>query len=282
MSGTTGANRVALVTGCGKAQGIGAAAARALAAQGFDVVVSDIAESGLANDRDAAADAPPGWSGLPTLASELRAAGVRSSAVCGDVSNESEVDALVAEVLHQYGRIDVLVNNAAAPHGDDRVPIESLSRSAWERVMTVNAGSVFLMTRRVIGPMRERSWGRVINISSAIVRHPMADRVAYTASKAAIVGFTQALACEVAADGITVNAICPGSIVTARAISSTRLAGWQDLEAGLAARARGIPAGRHGRAEEVAATIAFLCSEAAGYLTGQAIFVDGGGLPRPV
>ena len=275
--------RVALVTGCGKAQGIGNATARALSAVGFTVVVSDMAPQGVANDNDAASDAPEGWRGLPSLVEELQgAADGRASAVYGDVSSERDADAMVREVLDRYGRIDVLVNNAAAPHGDDRVPIDRLSLEAWERVMSVNIRGVFLMTRRVVAPMREQGWGRIVNVSSAITRHPLPDRVAYTASKAAVLGLTQALAVEVAAAGITVNAVGPGSIVTARAISSTRLAGWTDLQAGLAARAQGIPAGRHGSIAEVAATISFLCSDAAGYITGQSLFIDGGGLPRPV
>lgn len=274
--------RVALVTGCGKAQGIGNATARALSAAGFTVVVSDMAPQGIANDNDAASDAPEGWRGLPSLVEELQSStDGRASAVYGDVSSERDADAMVGEVLKRYGRIDVLVNNAAAPHGDDRVPIDYLSLAAWERVMSVNVRGVFLMTRRVVAPMREQGWGRIVNVSSAITRHPLPDRVAYTASKAAVLGLTQALAVEVAAAGITVNAVCPGSIVTARAISSTRLAGWTDLQAGLAARAQGIPAGRHGSIAEVAATISFLCSDAAGYITGQSLFIDGGGLPRP-
>jgi len=274
-------SRVALITGCGKAQGIGSATARALSASGFTVVVSDVAPQGVANDHDALTDAPAGWRGLPSLVEELQgSAQEHASAVYGDVSSERDADAMVAEVLNRYGRLDVLVNNAAAPHGDDRVPINRLSLEAWERVMSVNVRGVFLMTRRVVAPMREQGWGRIVNVSSAITRHPLPDRVAYTASKAAVLGLTQALAVEVAASGITVNAVCPGSIVTARAISSTRLAGWTDLEAGLAARTRGIPAARHGSVGEVAATISFLCSDAAGYITGQSLYIDGGGLPR--
>lgn len=270
--------RVALITGCGKAQGIESATARALSASGFTVVVSDVAPQGVANDHDALADTPADWRGLPSLVEELQG---HASAVYGDVSIERDADAIVGEVLDRYGRIDVLVNNAAAPHGDDRVPIDSLSLAAWERVMSVNVRGMFLMTRRVVGPMREQGWGRIVNVSSAITRHPLPDRVAYTTSKAGVLGLTQALAVEVAASGITVNAVCPGSIVTARAISSTRLAGWTDLEAGLAARTRGIPAARHGSVAEVAATISFLCSDAAGYITGQSLYIDGGGLPRP-
>ena len=105
------------------------------------------------------------------------------------------------------------------------------------------------------------------------------ERAAYSASKAAVIGLTRSLAYDLAAHGITVNCVCPGSIRTDRAISSTLRAGWSDVDAGLAERAKFIPVGRHGRPEEIAATIAHLASEAAGYTTGQAIAVDGGGLP---
>ena len=109
----------------------------------------------------------------------------------------------------------------------------------------------------------------------------MRERAAYIASKSALIGLTEAMALDVADSGITVNAVCPGSVRTARALSSTRREGFSDIESGLAERARGIPVGRHAEAAEIAATVSFLCSAPAGYLTGQSLFVDGGGLPRP-
>jgi len=112
------------------------------------------------------------------------------------------------------------------------------------------------------------------------VKYAMPQRTAYITSKAAVQAFTESLALDVAQSGITVNAVCPGSIKTARAISSTRKAGWDDIDAGLRDRAKGIPKGRHGDADEVASAIAFLVSEGSGYITGTTLFVDGGGLPR--
>jgi 3-oxoacyl-[acyl-carrier protein] reductase len=106
------------------------------------------------------------------------------------------------------------------------------------------------------------------------------SRAAYITSKAAVVGFTTALALDVADAGITVNAVCPGSVRTSRALSSTRAAGFTDIEAGLAARAKGIPMNRHADPDEIAATVAFLCSDAAAYITGHSLYIDGGGLPR--
>ena len=272
--------RVALVTGCGKSLGIGSATARELARVGYKVVVSDVEPEGLSNDLDTGPDRSDGWKGMESLVEEIRSRGGEASAIVGDVSVEADAQRMVAEVLARHGRLDILVNNAGAPHGADRGDIEKVTLEAWEKVMAVNVRGVFLMSRAAVGPMRSQRWGRIVNIASAIVRHTVPQRTAYTTSKAAVVGFTESLALDVAEWGITVNAVCPGSIKTARAISSARKAGWDDIEAGLRARAKGIPVGRHGEAYEVAATIAFLVSDSSAYLTGASIFVDGGGLPR--
>jgi 3-oxoacyl-[acyl-carrier protein] reductase len=272
--------RVALVTGCGKACGIGSATARHLARAGCTVVVSDVEPEGVANDFDIERNQSTSWKGIDSLVEEIESLGGTASSILGDVSAESDARRMIIEVLARYGRLDVLVNNAGAPHGDDRGDIESVTLVAWERVMAVNVRGVFLMSRAAVGAMRRQRWGRIINIASAIVKHTVPKRTAYTTSKAAVVGFTESLALDVAEWGITVNAVCPGSIRTARAISSTRSAGWDDIEAGLRERAKGIPAGRHGEAHEVAAVVAFLVSDSSAYLTGTSIFVDGGGLTR--
>jgi len=272
--------RVALVTGCGKALGIGSATARELARAGYTVVVSDVEPEGIANDLDTASDRSASWKGLASLVEEIQSHSGVASSIVGDVCVETDAQRMVTEVLARYGRLDILVNNAGAPHGDDRGDIEDVTLAAWERVMAVNVRGVFLMSRAAVGAMRARRWGRIVNIASAIVRHAIPRRTAYTTSKAAVVGFTQSLALDVAPWGITVNAVCPGSIRTARAISSTRKAGWDDIEEGLRERAKGIPVGRHGEADEVAAAVAYLASDASAYVTGTSVFVDGGGLPR--
>ena len=241
--------RVALVTGCGKSLGIGSATARALAKSGFTVVVADVEMQGVANDLDDASEGAVRWKGIESLVDEIHSDGGSASWVQGDVSVETDARRMVQEVIDRHGRLDVLVNNAGAPHGDDRVDIEQLTLEAWERVMAVNARGVFLMSREAVGPMRRQRWGRIVNIASAIVKFSVPSRVAYSTSKAAVIGFTEALAMDVVKSGITVNAVCPGSIRTARAISSTRKAGWDDIEAGLAERTKGIPVGRHGEPE---------------------------------
>jgi NAD(P)-dependent dehydrogenase (short-subunit alcohol dehydrogenase family) len=267
---------VALVTGCGKATGIGAAIARKLASDGVCVVVSDALAGGVQEDGESV---PQGWRGLDSLVDEIVGAGGNASALLGDVTSESDSAAMVASALRRYGRLDILVNNAAAPHGADRADIADVPLAAWEQVMAVNVRGVFLMCRAAVKPMREAGAGRIINISSAVVRYGARHRTAYLASKSAVLGFTTALALDVADSGITVNAVCPGSIVTARAIDTTRKLGWTHVEAGLAERAKRIPLGRHGTVDDVAATVAFLASPAAGYITAQALYIDGGGAP---
>lgn len=270
--------RVALITGCGKENGIGAAIARRLAGDGLIVVVSDVAAAGLDNDQSIGR-ADTGWQGLDTLVEQVEAAGGTALGLTGDVSTEDGAAHLVAATMDAYGRLDVLVNNAGAPHGRDRGQIEDVPLAAWQAIMAVNVRGAFLMIRAAVPHMKARGHGRIVSMSSVAGLVALPERAAYSASKAAIIGMTRSIAHDLAPHGITVNCICPGSIRTDRAISTTLRAGWSDIEAGLAERAKGIPAGRHGRPEEIAATVAHLASEEAGYITGQAIPVDGGGLP---
>ena len=270
--------RVALISGCGKENGIGAATAQRLARDGMMVVVSDVASAGLDNDQGVARSGSA-WQGLDTLVSRIETAGGTAASLTGDVATEEGAAWLVGETIARYGRLDVLVNNAGAPHGKDRGQIETVPLEAWQAVMAVNAQGVFLMTRAAVPHMREREFGRIISLSSVAGLEPLPERAAYCASKAAVIGFTRSVAHDLAPHGSTVNCVCPGSIRTDRAISSTLRAGWTDVDEGLAERARHIPVGRHGRPEDVAATIAHLASDAAGFITGQAIPVDGGGLP---
>lgn len=270
--------RVALITGCGKENGIGAAIAQRLSGDGFIVVASDVAAAGVDNDNTIE-HINTGWQGLDTLVSRIEAAGGTALSLTGDVSSEDGAAHLVARTIDEYGRLDVLVNNAGAPHGRDRGPIEEVPLSAFEAVMGVNVRGVFLMTRAAVPHMKAQRYGRIVSMSSVAGLVALPERAAYCASKAAVIGLTRSLAYDLAPHGITVNCICPGSIRTDRAISSTLRAGWTDVDAGLAERAKAIPAGRHGRPEEIAAIVSHLVSEEAGYIIGQAIPIDGGGLP---
>lgn len=265
--------RVALVTGCGKPMGIGGATARTLSRRGLTVVVSDVVPEGVPDAI--ATDRPGGSEGLDGLAAEIRDAGGTCSTVLGDVSSEDDSRRMVDETVEQHGRLDVLVNAAGAPQGPEFNDIADVSLAAWTRVLEINLTGTFLMCRAAVGPMRERGWGRIVNVSSLAGKTGYARQTAYSASKAGVLGLTRSLALDVARDGITVNAVCPGWIRTSRTYSSARRVD-EDVERELKRREERVPVGSLGTAEDVASVIAYFASEESRYITGQNQNVDGG------
>jgi NAD(P)-dependent dehydrogenase (short-subunit alcohol dehydrogenase family) len=270
--------KVALVTGCGGERGFGRALARRFAAEGADLVLADVAPGGTPS---VAGKPATGWGGLEAVAAEVRAAGRRALPRLADVRDAAQVRALVDAALAAFGRLDVLVNNAAAPPGEDRVPVTELSEAAWDTVLDVNLKGTFLCARAAAAVMlRAGAGGRILNMASNAGKVGIPRLAAYCASKFGVIGFTQALALELAPAGITVNAICPGSADTDRLDYLGRRAGGGFDEAlrqaGLRERAAAIPLGRVAAPADVAELAVFLASDAAGYVTGQAINLAGG------
>lgn len=277
--------RVALIIGAGKQTGMGSATARALSARGNAVVVADALNRGVPNrDEVPLEGGDASWLGLESLVDTITQSGGEASMVLGDVSSEADAQRMVKYALDRHGRLDIVVNFAGAPIGPDSVDIEELSLESWDKVMSINARGSFLISRAAVAPMRQQRWGRIINLSSEVATKGGAKRSAYAASKAAILGFTRALAFDVAGWGITVNAICPGWIGTSRVTSFVRAHGVaaENVQAELAKEAERILLGRIGRPEDIAGVVTFLTSDAAAWVTGQAIMVDGGGMRAAV
>jgi NAD(P)-dependent dehydrogenase (short-subunit alcohol dehydrogenase family) len=244
----------------------------------MSVVVVDIEAAGVRDAHEPARAADPEWRGVESLVEEIRANGGTAAFATGDVSREQDVARIVGQAVDAYGRLDVLVNNAGAPfslgHGD----IEAIVPAEWERVMAINAGGAFLMSRAAAPHMRRRKWGRIVNIASVAGRTGSKSNAAYAASKAAVIALTQSLALDLGPDGVTANSVLPGFILTTRSLSGmSKKLGQADIDDATIARSTpAVPAGRAGTPEDVAATVAFLCSEAASYTNGQSLVVDGG------
>ena len=272
--------KVAIVTGAGGRHGIGRAIATRLAREGADVVVTDIPQSVEAIRPQ---DRAEGWEGLPSVVQEIEAAGRQAWGLFSDAADSGQVEEMVGQVLARFGHIDILVNNAGSRPGRDRVPVVELAEDAFDEVMRVNVRGTYLCSRAVARHMIARQQGgKIIIISSGAGKRGIARYAVYCASKFALVGFTQALAQEMAPHRVNVNAICPGLVDTERVdfIAAALAAEGQSAEEHRAMmvreRSTRVPMGRIAQGEDIARLAAFLSSTESDYMTGLSISVSGG------
>lgn len=240
-------NKVALITG--GSRGIGRAVCLELAEGGADIALCYAGNEYAANET----------------AEACRALGARVLALRCDVTDASAVKEMVAAAVKEFGRIDILINNAGITRDG---LLMTMPESDFDAVMNTNLKGAFLCTKAVSRQMIRQRYGRIVNLSSVVGLHGNAGQANYAASKAGIIGLTKSAAKELASRGITVNAVAPGYIAT----DMTAVLPDEVTEKVLA----GIPAARLGEAQEVAKAVAFLASDAAAYITGQVLPVDGG------
>jgi 3-oxoacyl-[acyl-carrier protein] reductase/meso-butanediol dehydrogenase/(S,S)-butanediol dehydrogenase/diacetyl reductase len=266
--------KVAVVTGAGRMRSIGRPIALGLAQAGCDVVLTGTGRAPATFPPD---EQQASWRDIESVAQEIRALGRRALPIVSDVCAPEAVDALVAEVMAEMGRVDFLVNNAGASRGGDRVPVTELALDTWHRVMNINLNGTFYMSRAFAKAMGEQGQGgAIVNITSLAARLLAPDTAAYATTKIAINGLTTIMAGELGAKKIRVNAVAPGIIDTSRLDDVPKGDIWDGMVNSF------IALGRAGTGEDVAHLVAFLCSDQGAWITGPHIYVDGGhsGTPR--
>jgi len=240
--------KTAVITG--GSRGLGKAMALSLAAEGVNIALA-------ARDEAAMAD----------VAKLIEAAGAQAACFKTDVTDEAAVAKLSADVLTRFGGVDILINNAGI---NIRKPVDEFTLEEWRRVNDTNVTSVFLLCRAFVPYMKGKGYGRILNMTSIMSHVSLPGRTAYSTSKAALLGFTRALALELATEGVTVVGISPGPFAT-----EMNLALMNNPEAN-AKFLSNIPVGRWGKVEEIGQLVRYICSEDAGFITGTDILIDGG------
>lgn len=240
--------KIAVITGASK--GLGQNMASALAARGAAVAL-------VARDQDK----------LRAVAAGIQAGGGVAETFVADVTDEHQVARLAAEVKARFGRTHILINNAGV---NVRKPVTDFTLEEWRRVIDTSLTGAFLMCRSFVPLMRGQGYGRILNLTSIMSHISMGQRCAYSSAKAGLLGFTKALALELAPEGITVNGLSPGPVATEMNLPITQN---PELNAQFVSK---IPLGRWGKVEEIGQLAAYLCSEAAGFITGTDILIDGG------
>jgi NAD(P)-dependent dehydrogenase (short-subunit alcohol dehydrogenase family) len=263
--------KVAVVTGAGRMRSIGRPIAVELARAGCDIALTG---TGRDPSRYPDDEKAKGWRDIESVADEVRALGRRALALVTDVSDPQAVETLAARVMREMGRVDIVVNNAGAARGADRVPVVDLAPELWRKVIDVNLNGSFYMSR-AFGQLlvSQGRGGSIINISSIGGKWMAANTAAYAASKAGIHALTAAMASELGPKQIRVNALCPGIIDTYRMDDIPRGPAWEKLIA------QQIPLGRAGSGEDIAWMAVYLCSDQGSWITGQFYTIDGGTLP---
>ena len=242
--------QVVIVTGSGSPKGIGKTIAKTFAHQGAAVVIADMNEAGV-----------------EATVKEIQEEGGNAMGVVVNITSEESVKAMVDKVMDNYGRIDVLVNNAGI---SQKVTVEDMTLADMRRIFEVNMFGLFLCTQACMKVMRAQKYGRIVNLSSVSGKRGggVFGGAHYSASKAAVLAFSKNLSREICAEGVTINSVCPGLI-------NTEI--WKSLPADAAQKViDGIPMGRPGETQEVANAILFLASKEASYITGEEIDINGG------
>jgi 3-oxoacyl-[acyl-carrier protein] reductase/meso-butanediol dehydrogenase/(S,S)-butanediol dehydrogenase/diacetyl reductase len=260
--------KVAVVTGAGRLRGIGRATAVALAGLGADVVVTG---TGRNPSTFPSGEIEAEWTDIDGTSEQVRAAGCKALPLVVDVTNPEHIEMMARRTIEEFGRIDILVNNAAYAMAPPMGPILDVKLEYFQRCVDVKVTGTFLCTQAVLRQMLgQGQGGKIVNISSVAGKSGSIHTLAYNAANFAVVGMTQSMAKELGPKGIiNVNCVCPGAVDTSRSDFRGRGKDWQE-------RADNTPIGRHGTDKEVGDFVAYLCTEAASWIHGQSININGG------